>query len=397
MSPKQLEGRNANILVWGKDHIETGTLEQVFRTTTLPKDMLGGHIALMPDAHVGKGSTVGSVIPTEGAIIPAAIGVDIGCGMAAIRTNVAFTDLPDLTPLMPLIERAIPAGVGQGHGKGGPEEVHVFGAIGENETVKKRQLSAKAISQCGTLGSGNHFFELCVDEDGIVWIVLHSGSRGVGNQLAQGHIKGAKKLMEKYFIELVDPDLAYLVQGTPEFSAYITDMKWAQDYAMLNRQTMLQNAWSAFRGFMVNNGMQQVDILTTINCHHNFTQMENHHGRNMWITRKGAIKAGYGDLGIIPGSMGTDTYIVSGLGNPASYSSCSHGAGRNFSRTKANQMFSSDDLTAAMGTRVWNSDRAESLVDEIPGAYKDIHAVMAAQSDLVETVARLHQIFNYKG
>lgn len=396
MSPKLHEGTNVGLLVWGQEGIEEGTIAQALKTTQLPRPMLGGHIALMPDAHVGKGSTVGSVIPTMGAIIPSAIGVDIGCGMAAIRTNVYASDLPDLTPLMPLIERAIPAGVGQGHQRGG-KDTHVFGAIGENDTVKKKQLAGKAISQCGTLGSGNHFFELCLDEDDIVWIVLHSGSRGVGNMLAQGHIKGAKKLMDKYFIELVDEDLAYLVQGTPEFSAYITDMKWAQDYAMLNRQTMLENAWSAFRGFMMNNGMQQVDVLTTINCHHNFTQMENHHGKNMWITRKGAIKAGQGDLGIIPGSMGTDTYIVSGLGNPASYSSCSHGAGRNFSRNKARDIFSSDDLTAAMGARVWNSDRADSLVDEIPGAYKDIHAVMAAQSDLVETVARLRQIFNYKG
>lgn len=394
MSPKQHEGTNVKLLVWGEEGIEPGTIEQALKTTSLPAEMLGGHIALMPDAHVGKGSTVGSVIPTKGAIIPSAIGVDIGCGMAALRTTVSVGDLPDLSPLMPLIEKAIPAGVGQGHDA---SDVHVFAAIGENASVIRQQLSHKAISQCGTLGSGNHFFELCLDEDDMVWIVLHSGSRGVGNKLAQGHIKGAKKLMKKFFIELVDEDLAYLVQGTPEFDEYITDMLWAQDYAMLNRQTMLNASYEAFVRFMRNNGMQQVDILSTINCHHNFTQQESHHGKNVWLTRKGAIKAGEGDLGIIPGSMGTDTYIVRGLGNPASYSSCSHGAGRNFSRTKAKAIYSSEDLTLAMEGRVWNSDRAEKLVDEIPGAYKDIHAVMAAQSDLVEPVARLRQIFNYKG
>jgi tRNA-splicing ligase RtcB len=261
----------------------------------------------------------------------------------------------------------------------------------------KRNMIPTAIGQCGTLGSGNHFFELCVDEEDVVWVVLHSGSRGVGKQLAERHIDKAKGNMRKNFISLEDPALAYLVQGEPDFEEYIFDMLWAQRYAALNREVMLSRAMAALKRYVFDATGMIAESDIKINCHHNFTQQEHHHGRDVWLTRKGAIKAGPGDMGIIPGSMGTSTYIVEGLGNPASYHSCSHGAGRVHSRSKAKSLFSSSDLTERMQGRVWNSDRAGSLVDEIPDAYKDIDAVIAAQSDLVRVHHILTQVFNYKG
>jgi tRNA-splicing ligase RtcB (3'-phosphate/5'-hydroxy nucleic acid ligase) len=387
-------GVGNKLLVWGMDDIEEATVDQALKTTTLP--FVEGHVALMPDAHVGLGSTVGSVIPTRGAIIPSAIGVDIGCGMAAVKFNFTSDSLPeDLSDLMPLIEQAIPAGVGKSKGQDHVGcEVNVRNEIGEPQAELTSKQKTKLISQCGTLGSGNHFFEICLDEMDHVWIVLHSGSRGIGNDLAKQHIEGAKKLMKRYFIELDDPDLAYLVEGTGEFDAYITDMLWAQEYARLNREVMLSNAVDAFLKYL---GHEEDLAVGSINCHHNFTQKEHHNGKNLWITRKGAIKADVGDLGIIPGSMGTDTYIVRGLGHPGSYKSCSHGAGRRHSRTRTKQLFDSEALASRMEGKVWNSDRASNLVDEIPDAYKSIESVMAAQRDLVEVVHKLSQIFNYKG
>lgn len=385
---------NTDLLVWGLDNIEDGTIEQAKKTKTLP--FVEGHVALMPDAHIGLGSTVGSVIPTRGAIIPSAIGVDIGCGMAAIRTNMHANHLPNLDKLMSDIEQAVPAGVGKGREY--DDAVHISNEIGLwSGHERTDRLVKKAISQCGSLGSGNHFFEICLDETDFVWIVLHSGSRGIGNELAKIHIDGAKNMMKKYFIELDNPDLAYLVEGTPEFEAYIADMLWAQKYALLNRETMLDRGFYAFRNYVGRMGKGTVFIEETINCHHNFTQMENHMGKNMWITRKGAIKAASGDMGIIPGSMGTRSYIVKGLGNPASYHSCSHGAGRVMSRKKAKDLFDGGDLSARMEGVVWNSNRAKDLVDEIPDAYKDIDAVMESQKDLVQVEHTLKQIFNYKG
>jgi tRNA-splicing ligase RtcB (3'-phosphate/5'-hydroxy nucleic acid ligase) len=376
------------LLVWGSD-MEEATLEQASRSARLP--FIEGRIALMPDAHRGKGATVGSVIPTRGAVIPAAVGVDIGCGMIAVETTATAGQLPDdLNPLMPLIEERVPAGVGRGHDhRNVAGEAWLQAHPSETELSDKRRQTV--VAQFGSLGSGNHFVEVCLDERDRVWVVLHSGSRGIGNQLATQHIQTAKRLAEMWFIPLEDPDLAYLVQGTPEFDAYIADMHWAQDYALANREQMMDETLRSLRELV------PFEEARRINCHHNFTQMEHHHNRDLWITRKGAIKAGRDDLGVIPGSMGSRTYIVRGRGNPASFASSSHGAGRRLSRTQARKEFTGADLTTAMGDRAWNADRAADLVDEHPGAYKDIDEVMAAQQDLVEVLHTLHQVFNYKG
>ncbi|WP_433259433.1 RtcB family protein (plasmid) [Streptosporangium sp. CA-135522] len=376
------------LLSWASD-IEPGTVEQAARAARLP--FIPSHVALMPDAHVGMGATVGSVIPTQGAIIPSAVGVDIGCGMVATETTLTAADLPDsLAALMPLIEHRIPAGVGQGHDD--PRVDGALDALGRPHTSLTGKQESTTAAQFGTLGSGNHFVEVCLDERDHVWTVLHSGSRGIGNQLATKHIGEAKKLMKQYFITLEDPDLAYLVQGTPQFTAYIEDMLWAQRYAMASRARMAEVLVASLFE-VVGHG----SALRTINCHHNFTQQEKHHGRNVWITRKGAIKAADGDEGVIPGSMGTRSYIVTGLGNPASYNSCSHGAGRRMSRTEARKKLTAASLTEAMGGRTWNADRAGALVDEHPEAYKDIDAVMEDQKDLVAVRHTLRQVFNYKG
>jgi tRNA-splicing ligase RtcB len=250
----------------------------------------------------------------------------------------------------------------------------------------------KAAKQFGTLGSGNHFFEVCVDERARVWVVLHSGSRGIGNQLAQRHIGAARRLAKDLQLRLEDPDLAYFVEGTPEFEAYIGDMLWAQDYARANRDQMMDASMREVLAF-IGTGRET----RRINCHHNFTQRELHGGEELWITRKGAIKADVGDLGVIPGSMGTRSYIVAGKGSAESWTSCSHGAGRRHSRTQAKKLFTSDDLARQMSGKVWLEDRAEALLDEIPSAYKDIDQVMADQADLVEVQHTLHQVLNYKG
>ncbi|WP_371781675.1 RtcB family protein [Streptosporangium subroseum] len=376
------------LLSWASD-IEPGTIEQAARAARLP--FVPTAVALMPDAHVGMGATVGSVIPTQGAIIPSAVGVDIGCGMVATETDLTAADLPDtLAALMPLVAQRIPAGVGKGHDD--PRVDDYLGAVGAPHTSLTGKQESTALAQFGTLGSGNHFVEVCLDERDQVWTVLHSGSRGIGNQLAQRHIAEAKKIMKQYFITLEDPDLAYLVQDTPQFTAYIEDMLWAQRYAMASRARMAEVLVASL--FEV---VGYGSALQTINAHHNFTQQERHHGRDMWITRKGAIKAASGDKGIIPGSMGTRSYIVSGRGNPASYNSCSHGAGRRMSRTRARAELTAVSLTEAMSGKTWNNDRAGSLVDEHPLAYKSIDQVMADQKDLVEIQHALTQIFNYKG
>ncbi|MGW0804300.1 RtcB family protein [Nonomuraea sp. NPDC002799] len=377
-----------NLLSWASE-IDEGAILQAARTARLP--FVSGHVALMPDAHIGIGATVGSVIPTENAIIPAAVGVDIGCGMVATETTLTAADLPDtLAALMPMVERRIPAGVGKGHDDASIDRA--LDDLGLPYTDLNPKQTKKVADQFGTLGSGNHFVEVCLDERDRVWTVLHSGSRGIGNQLAQMHITGAKKLMKKQEMGLEDPNLAYFVQSTPEFTAYIEDMLWAQHYAMASRARMDQVLINAlFR--VVGTGRR----VRTINCHHNFTQQETHYGKSLWITRKGAIKADTGDEGVIPGSMGTRSYIVRGRGNPESYNSCAHGAGRRMSRTKAKRELSATSLSEAMRGRTWNSDRAAALVDEHPAAYKPIDQVMADQKDLVEVQHTLRQIFNYKG
>ncbi len=390
--PEQL---NPHLLSWAPG-LESGARQQAERTSRLP--FIAGHVALMPDAHFGLGATVGSVIPTRDAIIPAAVGVDIGCGMIAARLDLTSFDLPhDLQPLHTSLARAIPAGVGQGH-RTAPPILSVVpwdddtpGLLPGNDDLQR-----KASLQLGSLGSGNHFVEVCLDERDRVWLVLHSGSRGVGNVLATRHIETARGLMKQWLIELEDRDLAYLPANTPEFDAYIGDMLWAQRYAMRNREEMLALALAAVVTFLG----RDVAVADRINCHHNFTQLERHRTRegtgDVWITRKGAIKAGQGDRGVIPGSMGTRSYIVSGLGNTASYCSCSHGAGRRLGRKEARRQLTAASLTEAMAGKAWNGD-AEALLDEHPSAYKDIDEVMANQEDLVSIVHTLHQILNYKG
>lgn len=381
--PQQI---NPRLLSWAPD-IESQALEQAERSSRLP--FIQGHVALMPDAHWGMGATVGSVIPTKGAIIPAAVGVDIGCGMIATRLNISSSSLPDdLDVLHAMIAHAVPAGVGQGHDVGRALAPHADTAAWRKWGESLEQTAG---TQLGSLGSGNHFVEVCLDESEDVWIVLHSGSRGVGNKLATVHIDIAKGLMRQWFLNLEDPDLAYLVQGTPEFSDYIRDMHWAQDYAMENRRLMMAATIRAFEEFM-GGALQQEE---TINCHHNFTQMEHHGGVDVWLTRKGAIKADKGDRGIIPGSMGTRSYVVSGLGNSASYCSCSHGAGRRLGRKEAKRKLSVESLSEAMSGIAWN--HSDALVDEHPLAYKDIDVVMENQRDLVTVDHTLHQVLNYKG
>jgi tRNA-splicing ligase RtcB len=380
---------NSKLISWASD-IDAGTIRQAEKTARLP--IVEGHVALMPDAHVGIGATVGSVIPTLGAVIPSAVGVDIGCGMVAAELDVTEAQLPDtLEPLLSRIERSIPAGVGQGHDTVA-RNADRWLAAHRPATELAADRVTKAAKQFGTLGSGNHFVEVCVDERSRVWVVLHSGSRGIGNQLAQAHIAKARNLAKLASLKLEDPDLAWFVQDTAEFDAYIADMLWAQDYARANRDQMMDNAMRQVFGFL---GFGRET--RRINCHHNFTQLETHHGRQLWITRKGAIRADVGDLGVIPGSMGTASFIVAGKGNPASWLSCSHGAGRRHSRTQAKKLFSTTDLAAQMAGKVWLSGRADKLVDEIPSAYKDIDEVMADQADLVEVLHTLHQVLNYKG
>jgi tRNA-splicing ligase RtcB len=384
--PTQINDRLWN---WATE-IDDGTLTQARKASRLP--ILAGHVALMPDAHVGIGATVGSVIPTDGAVIPSAVGVDIGCGMIAVETNLSASQLPDdLHPYLDRVEQVVPAGMGQGHQRASSTAQAWMAANIHRVALTSRQES-KALTQFGSLGSGNHFFEVCLDERDQAWIVLHSGSRGIGNELAQGHIRLARTKAKEEALQLEDPDLAYFLQGTPEFEAYVRDMLWAQDYAMANRSAMMDGALAAFFSFV--GAGQEVD---RINCHHNFTQREDHGDRSMWITRKGAIKAAVGDRGVIPGSMGTRSYIVAGKGNELSYTSCSHGAGRRYSRRKAKSTFTTDDLATQMAGKTWLSGRADALLDEIPAAYKDIDQVMADQRDLVQVLHTLTQILNYKG
>ena len=386
MPPKEIAPK---LLSWASE-LDEGTVAQAARAARLP--FVEGHVALMPDAHIGIGATVGSVIPTQGAIIPSAVGVDIGCGMVAAETDLVAADLPDdLGRLMPLIEKRIPAGVGRGHASA--VEGSALAALGlptGTELTPKQETTVGL--QFGTLGSGNHFVEVCLDERDHVWTVLHSGSRGIGNQLATRHIDKAKGLMKKMFITLEDPDLAYFVQGTPEFDAYVADMLWAQRYALASRALMSERATASLFE-VVGRGR----VLRTINCHHNFTQLEPHGGKDVWITRKGAIKAAVGDEGVIPGSMGTRSYIVRGRGVASSYHSCSHGAGRRLSRGQARKQLTVESLTERMSGRTWNADKAVQLLDEHPSAYKDVEQVMRDQADLVEVQHTLRQVLNFKG
>jgi tRNA-splicing ligase RtcB len=376
------------LIVWGD--IEDATVAQARKAARLP--IIEGHVALMPDAHIGIGATIGSVIPTRDAVIPSAVGVDIGCGMVAVRTDVRKDQLPDdLRPLLHQIERAVPAGVGKGHLRVTPAAEAWLKEHPPPGDLDDKQIRT-TLQQFGTLGSGNHFLEVSVDEQDLVWIVLHSGSRGIGNQLATKHIAKAKSEMKRALTSLEDPNLAYFVQGTDAFTAYIADMQWSQDYAMANRARMVDAAVAVLLRFLGFGHETE-----RVNCHHNFAARERHDGKEIWVTRKGAIKADHGDLGIIPGSMGARTFIVRGKGNELSYTSCSHGAGRKMSRTQARKQIAPELLKQQMAGRVWLEDRAKALIDEGPDAYKDIDQVMREQADLVEIVHELNGLVNYKG
>lgn len=382
--------------------IEPAALKQAMDIARLPFIHQNG-VALMPDVHAGKGSTVGTVIATENVVIPAAVGVDIGCGMVAVRLSLKASQLPDsLADVRHQIERDVPLGAGGAH-KDGREpfdngvvnmltyEQHaaIVGELFGSDIDKFRK---KALPQLGTLGSGNHFIELCIDENDSVWVMLHSGSRGIGNMIGTRYIEKAKRKMEAFFITLPDADLAYIPEGEDDFEAYIEAVHWAQDYAKENRRAILEAVLNALRRTV------PVEFTVTeeaINCHHNYVTKENHFGKNLWITRKGAVRAGKGDLGIIPGSMGQQSYIVRGKGNLESYCSCSHGAGRQMSRAEAKRRFSIADLVAQ--TEGVECRKDIDVLDEIPGAYKRLDVVMENQKDLVEVVHTLKAILCVKG
>ena len=355
------------------------------------------HVAVMPDCHLGKGATVGSVIATKGAIIPAAVGVDVGCGMVAVRTRFFAKDLPDnLDKLRTGIERRIPLGAGAGNKKLTDTAIERVRELKSIATQDYEKVDKHWITALGSLGSGNHFIEICLDEKDQVWVALHSGSRGIGNRLATKHIKIAQKLMDEGSIQLKDRDLAYLTEATPEFDAYLTDLLWAQDFARLNREEMMDRVMKELSfAFYGEDGRQSEIEIERINCHHNFTQQEQHFGSEVWITRKGAIQMKRGQRGIIPGSMGTQSYIVSGLENRLSFNSAPHGAGRRFSRSEAKRRFTMDDLEAAMGDISFR--HSKSLIDEIPMAYKDIDEVMENSKELVRIDHTLKQVVNVKG
>lgn len=376
--------------------------EQVFNVAGMP--FIHSHVAIMPDVHWGMGATVGSVIPTKGAIIPAAVGVDIGCGMCAVRTTLTAGHLPDsLTELRASIESVVPHGRSN-NGRDGdvgawtdaPASVlFAWNTLRDDfkKLVDKHPMLEKTNNwnHLGTLGTGNHFIEVCLDEDNRVWVMLHSGSRGVGNRIGSHFIELAKKDMEHHFIHLPDKDLSYLVEGSEHFNDYVEAVEWAQKFAETNRKVMLNRVLAAMK-------IELPPFLTdqqAVNCHHNYIAKENHFGANVWITRKGAVRAREGDLGIIPGSMGARSFIVRGKGNPDSFYSCSHGAGRVLGRREAERTVSLEQHVADLAGIECKKDA--SVLDETPRAYKDIDAVMAAQSDLVEVVHTLKQVLCVKG
>ena len=388
-----MEKLTNRLLSWAS-LIDEKTVEQARTSSRMP--FIYTHLALMPDAHLGKGATVGSVIPTLGAIMPAAVGVDIGCGMIAVRTQFTKAQLlaRDLVALREQIERAIPLSAGRDN--------RTIVATAEPRVAELEELAAakefdparyagRWRNQLGSLGSGNHFIEVSVDETDAVWMFLHSGSRGVGNKIATHHIAVAQRLAKKWWIELPDPDLAYLVEGTEEFRRYIAELRWAQHFALLNREEMMDRVARQLSETM-GEGVQELE---RINCHHNFTESEKHFGKQVWVSRKGAIQADAGRLGLIPGSMGTASYVVSGLGNPLSLNSSPHGAGREYSRSAARRTFTHAQLREAMtGIEFRDTD---AFIDEIPKAYKPIDRVMADAADLVEVRHTLHQLVNVKG
>jgi tRNA-splicing ligase RtcB len=391
------------IKAWIKGvQLEDAARQQLLNVADLP--FIHKHVAVMPDVHWGMGATIGSVIPTKGAIIPAAVGVDIGCGMMAVQTTLSADQLPDtLSAVRSDIEAAVP------HGRtdhGGKNDRGAWGELPQTAAERWLRLSdrydaitekhPKALAQnnarhMGTLGTGNHFIEVCLDESNQVWVMLHSGSRGCGNRIGTYFIQAAKKEVERWFISLPDKDLAYLVEGSELFRDYVEAVGWAQAYAYENRKQMMSAVLAAMRLTLPEFAVTDM----AVNCHHNYVTKENHYGANVWLTRKGAVRAREGDLGIIPGSMGVRSYIVRGKGNPVSFHSCSHGAGRAMSRRRAKEQFTLEDHARA--TEGVECRKDAEVIDETPGAYKDIDAVMAAQEALVEVVHTLKQVVCVKG
>ena len=385
------DGAVERVRSWASD-LEENTMQQALRSARC--EAVRGPVALMPDAHWGMGATVGSVIPTESAIIPAAVGVDIGCGMIAVETDLNASMLPDnLGPVLRGIRKAVPAGFDR-HQQPTRSALRWLEHHKLDTTVNLTSKNERSIGQqLGSLGGGNHFVEVCLDEREQVWAVLHSGSRGIGNILARAHISEAGQLCKDMNRSLEDRDLAYFLDTDDGFQAYIGDMLWAQDYALQNRELMM----NALIGVLRETTGRPVKERRRINCHHNYTERERHGDRDLWITRKGAIRAAVGDEGVIPGSMGTSSYIVSGLGNASSYNSAAHGAGRRYGRKAAKREFTVEQLAEAMEGRVWQRSKAEQLLDEAPMAYKDIAQVMEDQADLVHIEHKLDAIVNYKG
>jgi len=383
--------------------VEPMAREQLARAARMP--FIFKHVAVMPDVHVGIGATVGSVIPTRGAVIPAAVGVDIGCGMMAARTSLHASDLPDnLEGVRTAIEQAVPHGRAVGRNKRDtgswgsppPEILAAWATLAERFkriTDKYPKLEkTNNLVHLGTLGTGNHFIELCLDEEDRVWVMLHSGSRGVGNAIGSYFIELAKQDARRWHLNLPDENLAYFPEGTEHFDDYVEAVGWAQDFAALNRRMMMTNVVRAIRSVIAKPFEAELEA---INCHHNYVQKENHFGENVLVTRKGAVRAAEGVMGIIPGSMGAKSFIVRGRGNKQAFDSCSHGAGRLMSRHEAKRRFTVDDHVLA--TEGVECRKDASVIDETPAAYKPIEAVMAAQADLVEVVHTLKQVVCVKG
>ena len=395
-----------NVRAWtGGLAVEDAARVQIANLAALP--ILGGPIAIMPDVHVGKGATVGTVIATTGAIVPAAVGVDIGCGMVAVRTTLTANDLPQsLEKIRARIEHNVPVGFAAHarpildtdlRNRAASLRARMEALYDRYRTLDAvralgRIDDARVWNQLGTLGGGNHFIELCLDERDRAWVMLHSGSRNIGNRIGEAAIATARRLAERDDVHLPDRDLAWLTEGSAEFDRYVGGLRFAQDYAALNRDVMLFIVVEALARFFPR--PIAVDE-SAVNCHHNYADIEEHFGRRLWITRKGAVSARTDELGIIPGSMGTRSFIVRGTGNAASYRSCSHGAGRRMSRSEARRRFTRADVVAQTAGVECRKDAA--VVDELPAAYKDIDAVMAAQSDLVDVVHTLKQVLCVKG
>ena len=383
---------NKSVLSWANHKLDNRETQMASNVASLP--FVFKHVALMPDVHLGKGALVGSVIATKDAVMPAAVGVDIGCGMAAIKMPFTGDRLEGkLKKIRQEIERSIP--VGRMGNKNIEKNVTNWQGWRDFKELHSgvQDLDDKAQQQMGSLGGGNHFIELCLDTENYVWLMLHSGSRHIGNKLAQCHISTGKKLAELTDLSLPDLDLAYFVAGTPEFEAYWRDLQWAQDYARFNRDVMMARFKRIVEEFV--SGGKEIKPLLSVNCHHNYAEQEIHFGEDVYVTRKGAVRARQDDYGIIPGSMGTKSYIVKGKGNHDSYCSCSHGAGRLMSRTKAKKEFTVEDVIEQ--TQGVECRKDSKIIDEIPGAYKPIEQVMANQSDLVEVVATIKQVICVKG